>query len=43
MIILGDLFMHDDVQHTVSLLLDSVCSPLIHDNQQSSHSQSHSH
>jgi len=43
MIILGDLFMHDDVQHTVSLLLDSVGSPLIHDNQQSSHTRLHSH
>jgi len=38
MIVLGDILMCDDVQHTVSLLLDSVGSPSIHTHQHSSYS-----
>jgi len=36
MIVLGDILIRDDVQHIVSLLLDSVGSPLIHAHQNSS-------
>jgi len=43
MIVLGDILIRDDVQHTVSLLLDSVGSPSLHAHRHSPHSRSHSH